>query len=55
MMASVIGYDGSLWLVIVLLALAFGLTGALYAATRGQPPEPARSRRTPEPLNRRDR
>jgi len=34
-MATMLGYQGSVLLVAVLLLLAAGLTGALYAATRG--------------------
>jgi hypothetical protein len=45
MMASVIGYQGSLWLVAVLLVLVLGLAGALYVATRGRSAGPVRSRR----------
>jgi hypothetical protein len=44
-MAAMIGYPGSVWLVIVLLALAAGLTGALLKATREDAPTPVRSRR----------
>jgi hypothetical protein len=47
-MASVIGYEGSVWLVLTLLVLAFGLTCALLAATRDaeqRPTEQARRHR----------
>jgi hypothetical protein len=44
-MASMIGYQGSLWLVAVLLVLVAGLAAALVRATRAGSPAPARSRR----------
>ena len=44
-MASMIGYEGSIWLVAVLLALTIGLAVALYKATRAAGPAPARPRR----------
>ena len=44
-MASMIGSEGSIWLVAVLLALAVGLAAALYMATRAGHPTAARSRR----------
>jgi hypothetical protein len=44
-MASMIGYEGSAWLVAVLLALAVGLAAALYTATRSGNHTPARGRR----------
>jgi hypothetical protein len=40
-----IGYGNGFWLVLVLLALTAGLAGALWHATRGGTPAPARSRR----------
>jgi len=44
-MATIIGYDGSLWLVAVLLVLALGLAGAIVTAVRDRNPSPARDRR----------
>lgn len=44
-MASMIGYEGSLWLVAVLLVLVLGLAAALVRATRKRHSTPARSRR----------
>jgi hypothetical protein len=44
-MATIIGYEGSLWLVAALLLLVAGLTTALVRATRDRAPEPARGRR----------
>ena len=44
-MASIIGYEGSIWLLAVLLVLALGLTAALLRATRERHSAPARSRR----------
>jgi hypothetical protein len=44
-MASMIGYEGSVWLVAVLLMLALGLTGALVKATRAGDATPVRDRR----------
>jgi hypothetical protein len=44
-MASMIGYEGSIWLVAVLLVLALGLAAALLRATRERHRMPARSRR----------
>jgi hypothetical protein len=44
-MASMIGYEGSFWLVAVLLVLAVGLAAALVRATREHTATPARSRR----------
>jgi hypothetical protein len=46
-MASMIGYEGSVWLVLILLVLASGLTGALLAATRDAEPRPAEQVRRP--------
>jgi hypothetical protein len=40
-----IGYHSSLWLVVVLLALTAGLAAAVWSATRGRTPTPARPRR----------
>jgi hypothetical protein len=45
-MQAIIGYEGSLWLVAVLLLLAVGLTGALVRATRDNAPPAARERRS---------
>jgi hypothetical protein len=45
MMASMIGYEGSVWLVAVLLMLVLGLTGALVKATRAGDTTPVRGRR----------
>jgi hypothetical protein len=44
-MASMIGYEGSVWLVAVLLILVLGLTGALVKATREGDATPIRGRR----------
>jgi hypothetical protein len=44
-MASMIGYEGSLWLVAVLLVLVLGLAAALVRATRERNTTPARGRR----------
>ena len=44
-MAAMIGYEGSIWLVAVLLILTLGLTGALVKATRAGNAHPVRSRR----------
>jgi len=45
-MATVLGYQGSVLLVTILLLLAVGLTAALYAATRSDPrPTPGEARR----------
>ena len=44
-MATVLGYQGSVLLVTILLLLAVGLTGALYAATRSDPRPTAREAR----------
>jgi hypothetical protein len=44
-MASMIGYEGSFWLVAVLLVLALGLAGALVRATRERHRTPVRTRR----------
>jgi hypothetical protein len=44
-MASMIGYEGSFWLVVVLLTLTLGLAGALYKATRSGHGTPVRGRR----------
>jgi hypothetical protein len=46
-MASTIGYEGGVWLVLILLALASGLTGALLAATRDAGPRSAEQARPP--------
>jgi hypothetical protein len=35
-MTAVLGTECNVWLVVALLVLALGLTGALLAATRGQ-------------------
>ena len=43
-MASLIGDECSVWLVLALLVLAFGLAGALLAATRGSTVQTRRSR-----------
>jgi hypothetical protein len=44
-MASMLGYEGSVWLVVALLVLTLGLAGALVSATRlGGQPTPARDR-----------
>jgi hypothetical protein len=40
------GHEGSVWLVLVLLALTLGLASALYLATRDAAQAPVRSRRT---------
>jgi hypothetical protein len=44
-MASMIGYEGSIWLLAVLLVLALGLTAALVRATRERHATSARGRR----------
>jgi hypothetical protein len=46
-MASVIGYEGGVWLVLILLVLASGLTWALLAATRDAAPRPVERARPP--------
>jgi hypothetical protein len=43
-MASMIGDECSVWLVLGLLVLALGLAGALLAATRGATMQTRRSR-----------
>lgn len=43
-MASMIGDECSVWLVLSLLVLALGLAGALLAATRGGTMQTRRSR-----------
>jgi hypothetical protein len=49
MMTTLIGSDGSvLWLVVVLLALASGLAGALFAAIRSSSAPMRAEHRTPE-------
>ena len=49
MMTTLMGSEGSvLWLVVVLLLLASGLTGALLAAVRGGSPAMRPEHRTPE-------
>jgi hypothetical protein len=40
-----VGYEGSLWLVLALLALALGLASALYMATRENAQAAVRGRR----------
>jgi hypothetical protein len=45
-MTTMLGYDGGVLLVAILLLLAAGLTGALYAATRaGTRPSATQARR----------
>jgi hypothetical protein len=44
-MATIIGYEGGLWLVAVLLTLALGLAWALVRATREGEPTAVRGRR----------
>ena len=49
MMTTLIGSDGSvLWLVVVLLALASGLAGALFAAIRSSSAPMRAEHHTPE-------
>ena len=43
-MASLIGGECNVWLVLALLVLALGLAGALLAATRGATVQTRRSR-----------
>jgi hypothetical protein len=43
-MATMLGFEGGVLLVAVLLLLAVGLTAALYAATRDTARAPRRSR-----------
>jgi len=46
-MTSVIGYEGSVWLVLILLVLASGLTWALLTATRDAVARPVERARPP--------